>query len=287
MPTKIQIGLRTYQDVFSTPSGLPPEWQYDHAISLVPDALPVNTRPYRYSPAHKDEFERQVKEMLGARIIVHNMSPFASPVLLVQKKDGSWRFYVDYRRLNELIVKNLFPMPIIYELSRAKIFSKLDLRARYHQIRMLPIDEHKTAFKTHQGHYHFKVMPFGLCNAPPTFQCVINEALSPCLRKSVLVFMDDILVYGPFVATYTQHLSEVLQLLRNNQLFVKESKCAFSCTSLEYLGHIISVEGVATDPKKTDAMLNWPLPTTIIELTWDSLGIRGILASIMQSLPNL
>jgi hypothetical protein len=131
MPAEIQIGLRTYQDVFATPSGLPPERQYDHAISLVPDVVPVNTRPYRYSPAHKDELERQVKEMLGAGIIVHNMSPFPSPVLLVQKKDGSWRFCVDYRRLNELIVKNLFPMPIIDELSGAKIFSKLDLRAWY------------------------------------------------------------------------------------------------------------------------------------------------------------
>jgi hypothetical protein len=129
---------------------------------------------------------------------------------------GGFLWITDYRRLNELTVKNLFPMPIIDELldevSGAKIFSKLDLRAGYHQIRMLPIDEHKTSFK---------VMPFGLCNYPTTFQCLMNEVLSPCLRNLVLVFMDVILVYSPSVASHIQHLSEVLQLLTNNQLFVR------------------------------------------------------------------
>jgi hypothetical protein len=132
VPPVIQAVLQQFQqfqDVFATPSGLPPERQYDHTISLTPNAVPVNTRPYRYSPAHKDEIEKQVKEMLEAGIIVHSMSPFASPVLLVQKKDGSWQFCVDYIRLNEFTVKNIFPMPIIDELAGAKKFSKLDLRA--------------------------------------------------------------------------------------------------------------------------------------------------------------
>jgi hypothetical protein len=136
VPPEIQAVLHTFQDVFVTPSGLPPERQYDHAISLTPNVVPINTRPYRYSPAHKDEIEKQVKEMMEAGIIVRSMSPFASPVRLVQKKDGSWRFCVDYRRLNELIVKNLFPMPIIDELldelAGAKIFSNFDLCVGYH-----------------------------------------------------------------------------------------------------------------------------------------------------------
>jgi hypothetical protein len=172
-PPDIQRILTDFDSVFAEPTSLPPSREYDHSISLKPEAVPFNTRPYRYSSAHKGEIERQVADMLAAGIIVPSMSSFASPVLLVQKKDGTWRFCVDYRRLNELIVKNVFPMPVIDELldelAGAKIFSKLDLRAGYHQIRVCPADEPKTAFKTHQGHYQFRVMPFGLCNAPATF----------------------------------------------------------------------------------------------------------------------
>jgi hypothetical protein len=154
---------------------------------------------------------------------------------------------------------------------------------------MRPEDEIKTAFKTHQGHYQFKVMPFGLCNAPATFQCVMNSVLAPCLRRFVLVFMDDILVYSPSLAAHLDHLMEVLKLLREAQLFVKMSKCSFACDSLEYLGHIISAEGVATDPQKTKAMVDWPIPATVTEHRGFS-GLQDITASLcitMQSLPVL
>lgn len=278
VPGEIQPVLQQYTDVFSEPQALPPPREYDHAIALVPGAAPINARPYRYSPLHKDEIERQVNAMLQAGLIVPSMSPFASPVLLVQKKDGTWRFCIDYRRLNEITIRNTFPMPVIDELldelAGSKLFSKLDLRAGYHQIRMREGDEEKTAFKTHHGHYQFRVMPFGLSNAPATFQCVMNSVLQPCLRKFVLVFMDDILIYSPSLPEHVRHLSLVLDLLRQHQLFVKESKCSFAQTQLEYLGHIVSAEGVATDPKKTAAMVAWPRPTTVTELR-GFLGLTG------------
>jgi hypothetical protein len=169
-------------------------------------------------------------------------------------------------------------MPVIDELldelAGAQFFSRLDLRAGYHQICMKPEDEEKTAFKTHQGHYQFRVMPFGLCNAPATFQCVMNSILSPCVRKFALVFMDDILVYNPDLQAHAQHLSAILQLLYDNNFYVKPSKCSFEQTELEYLGHIVSSHGVATDPRKTQAMQDWPRPTTTTELQ-GFLGLTG------------
>jgi hypothetical protein len=152
----------------------------------------VNVKPYRYSPTQKDEIERQVKEMLTNGVIQPSLSPFASPVILVKKKDGSWRFCVEYRHLNAITVKNKYPLPIVDELldelHGVVYFTKLDMKSGYHQIRLQADDEHKTAFKTHSGHWEFKVMPFGLTNAPATFQAAMNTLFEPLLRKSVLIY---------------------------------------------------------------------------------------------------
>jgi hypothetical protein len=157
VPSKIKDLIHDYDGLFQEPRALPPSRIYDHAISLVPNATPVNCRPYRYSPKQKYEIERQVQSMLKVGTIVPSFSPFASPVLLVKKKDNSWRFCIDYRKLNNITVKNKFPLPIIDEfldeIARAKYFFTIDLTSEFHQIRMVPSDEPKTTFKTHHEHF--------------------------------------------------------------------------------------------------------------------------------------
>ena len=205
---EIQQLLLQYSQLFQEQSSLSPERYCDHHIELIPGEQPVNTRANRYAPTQKTEIEKQLADMLRSGTIRPSTSPYASPILLVKKKDGSWRFCVDYRCLNNITVKNKHPMPIvdelIDELSGAKWFSKLDFRSGYHQIRIAKGDEHKTAFRTHNGLFEFLVMPFGLTNAPATFQSAMNLFFEPLVRKGVLVFMDDILVY---TSTLDEHVA--------------------------------------------------------------------------------
>jgi hypothetical protein len=226
-PPAIAAVLEEFTDVLVETTSLSPHKEYDHTIPLLPNSAPINTRPYMYSPLYKDEIEKQVRTLLDTGLITTNTSPFSSPVLLVQKKDGTWRFCVDYRKLNAIIVMNKFPMPlvdeILDELHGSKFFSKLDFKSGFHQVRMDPSDEHKTAFKTHHGHYQFKVMPFGLTNAPTIFQCTMNSILAAFLRKFVIVFMDDIIVYSSSLEDHVQHLRQVFTVLRVHQFYVKLS----------------------------------------------------------------
>jgi hypothetical protein len=270
LPSEVLQLLQQFAPVFEEPVGLPPRRLYDHSIPLVPGAQPVNKRPYRYTPQLKSEIERQVNEMLSSGVIRTSSSAFSSPIILVRKKDNTWRIVVDYRHLNALTIKSKYPVPIIDELldelAGSSWFSKLDLWAGYHQIRLAPGEEYKTAFQTHHGQFEFTVMAFGLTGAPATFLSAMNDTLQDFLRKFVLVFFDDILIYSKNYQEHIQHIALVLKRLQDHHWQVKQSKCAFAQQTIAYLGHLISAAGVSTDPEKIHTVKEWPVPTTAKEL---------------------
>ncbi|WVZ48905.1 LOW QUALITY PROTEIN: hypothetical protein U9M48_000299 [Paspalum notatum var. saurae] len=270
--------LDEFTDVFQEPQGLPPQRAISHRIRLSADTKAVAVRPYRYAHVQKEELEKQCAELLRLGIIRPSSLAFSAPTQLVRKKEGAWRLCIDYRALNTKTIKDKFPIPVVEELldelRGAKFFTKLDLRSGYHQVLMDPADIHKTAFRTHQGLFEFLVMPFGLSNASATFQALMNTVLGPFLRKFVLVFFDDILIYSSSWVEHLRHVRAVLQTLQVHKLFLKRSKCVFGMKSVGYLGHVISAAGVTMDAQKVQAILQWPTPRNTRALR-GFLGLAG------------
>jgi len=249
---------------------LPPHRPYDHKIQLEPGTTPPFGPLYTLSETELKALDEYIKENLTKGYIQASTSPAGAPILFVKKRDGSLRLCVDYRGLNKITIKNRHPLPLIGEsldrLRSATVFSKLDLRAGYNLVRIAEGDEWKTAFRTRYGHFEYRVMPFGLTNAPATFQHLMNDVLRDFLDDFVVVYLDDILIFSTSLDEHKRHVRRVLERLRDNGLFAKPEKCAFHQREIEYLGYLVSPDGVKMDPKKVSAILDWPEPTNVTQL---------------------
>ncbi|GJU41094.1 putative reverse transcriptase domain-containing protein [Tanacetum coccineum] len=244
--------------------GLPPTRQVEFQIDLVPGAAPVARAPYRLAPSEMKELSEQLKELSDKGLIRPSSSPWGSPVLFVKKKDGSFRMCIDYRELNKLTVKNRYPLPriddLFDQLQGSSVYSKIDLRSGYHQLRVREEDIPKTAFRTRYGHYEFQVMPFGLTNAPAVFMDLMNRVCKLYLDKFVIFFIDDILIYSKNKQEHEEHLKIILELLKKEELYAKFSKCEFWIPKVQFLGHVIDSEGIHVDPAKIESIKDWASP---------------------------
>ncbi|GJU30610.1 putative nucleotidyltransferase, ribonuclease H [Tanacetum coccineum] len=271
--------VKNFPEVFPEDlPGLPPTRQVEFHIDLVPGAAPVARAPYRLAPSEMKELADQLQELSDKGFIRPSSSPWGAPVLFVKKKDGSLRMCIDYRELNKLTVKNRYPLPriddLFDQLQGSSVYSKIDLRSGYHQLRVREEDISKTAFRTRYGHYEFQVMPFGLTNAPAVFMDLMNRVCKPYLDKFVIVFIDDILIYSKNKQEHEEHLKIILELLKKEELYAKFSKCEFWIPKVQFLGHVIDNKGIHVDPAKIESVKDWASPKTPTEIH-QFLGLAG------------
>nr|XP_025882208.1 uncharacterized protein LOC112939363 [Oryza sativa Japonica Group] len=284
--------LQEYSDVFpkEVPPGLPPVRGIQHQIDLIPGASLPNRAPYRTNPEETKEIQRQVHELLDKGYVRESLSPCAVPVILVPKKDGSWRMCVDCRAINNITIRYRHPIPrlddMLDELSGSIVFSKVDLRSGYHQIRMKLGDEWKTAFKTKFGLYEWLVMPFGLTNAPSTFMRLMNEVLRPFIGKFVVVYFDDILIYSKSMGEHFNHLRAVFNALRDARLFGNLEKCTFCTDRVSFLGYVVTPQGIEVDQAKVEAIQSWPTPKTVSQVR-SFLGLAGFYRRFVQDFSTI
>ena len=270
--------------------GIPPDREIDFQIELAFGTKPISKAPYRMAHLELKELKVQMEELVNKGFFRPSTSPWGAPILFVKKKDGSLRLCINYRDLNKVTIRNQYPLPriddLFNQLQGARVFSKIDLRSGYHQLKIRSEDVPKTAFRTRYGHYEFLVISFGLTNSPSTFMDLMNRIFQPYLDQFVIVFIDDILIYSGSKEDHEEHLRVVLHILRENQLYAKFSKCQFWLDSVAFLGHVISVEGVSNNPQKIKAIVNWKPPTNVIEIQ-SFLGLAGYYRKFVEGFSKL
>jgi hypothetical protein len=270
--SEIRPEYREYADVAlpEKSSGLAPHGEQDLAIELQPGTNPPHQPLYNLSTVELEFLRKYLEEYLQRGWIRRSRSSAGAPILFAKKKDGGLRLCVDYRGLNKITIKNRHPLPLISEsldrLSKARWYTKLDIRDAYHRIRIRDGDEWKTAFRTRYGHFEYLVMPFGLTNAPAAFQAYINQALAGLVDVTCIVYLDDILVFSDTEEEHVGHVKEVLQRLREAKLYLKLSKCEFHTRETEFLGYIVCPEGVKVDPSRVATIQEWPMPRTVRDI---------------------
>ncbi|GJT44340.1 putative reverse transcriptase domain-containing protein [Tanacetum coccineum] len=251
-------------------AGLHIKLQVKFQIDLIPGAAPVAQAPYRLAPSEMKELSEQLKELSDKGFIRPSSSPWGAPVLFFKNKDRSFQMCIDYRELNKLTVKNRYLLlridDLFDQLQESSVYSKIDLRSGYHQLRVQEEDIPKTAFRTRYGHYEFQVMPFGLTNAPAVFMDLMNRVCKPYLDKFVIVFIDDILIYSKNKQEHEEHLKLILELLKKEELYAKFSKCEFWIPKVQFLGHVIDSEGIHVDPAKVESIKDWTSPKSPTEI---------------------
>jgi len=263
---------REFHEVFSKETArlLPEHRIYDHRIPLQEGAVPPFGPVYSLSPHELDALRKYIDDNLKKGYIRHSQSPCGAPILFVKKADGSLRLCVDYRGLNNITTKNRYPLPLIGELldrlGKAKYFTKLDMRDGYHLLRMALGEEWKTAFRCRYGLFEYQVMPFGLCNAPGTFQHFVNDTFSDYLDDFLAAYLDDLLIYSRTLKEHKRHVRLVLKRLQAAGLHIKPEKCQFHVTEVSFLGFLISEKGVRMDPAKVSAIMTWPVPRSVHDI---------------------
>ena len=284
---RIEEFLAAAADVFSTgEDDIGRTDMVQHDIPVKPGTAPVRQPPRRMGGVKDAEVDRQVEALQQRGLIEPAHGAWSSPVVLVRKKDGKWRFCVDYRRLNEATVQDAYPLPRIDEsldaLAGSKVFSTLDLVSGYWQVPLSEDAQEKSAFATRSGLWKWKVLPFGLTSAPATFQRLMERVFRGLHWRTLLLYLDDVIVIAPDVSTHLETLQEVFDRLRAAGLKLKPDKCDMFQQEVRYLGHVVSREGVATDPDKVAAMSKWPPPRDRKELL-TFLGMTGYYRQFVES----